>query len=444
MRFYRRGPGGKFGYRSRRSDEQTERSMTAETTLASQDLNLTNPAFFAEGDPHALWRRLRAEDPVHWTQTSYGRGYWSLTRLNDVRAVYTDPVLFSAQKSGATLPLTAEFADPARSPSIRLAMEGAMLAANDPPRHNKMRHVLHHRFLPKAVAQLDGFVGDLAATLIGDLIRCGDCDFVNDIAAKLPSTVIFEIMDLPREDWPMLFEMANMASAPADADYGATEALQARTQAVRTVIGYVQDLARKRRGSGANDLISILARAEIDGVPFNENEIGYNGFMFIAAGQETTRNTLAGGLLELINRPDQMRRLRADRSLLTTLPDEFVRWVSPVTHVLRTATADTVLGDKQIRAGDWVVLWNGAANRDAGAIDNADAFDIGRPPTPHVGFGAGDHFCLGALVARLQLRHIMRAFLDRVAAIELTGPVRRVASHQFPGYKHMPVRVTPA
>jgi cytochrome P450 len=235
--------------------------MSAGTTLSSQDLNLTNPAFFATGDPHALWRRMRAEDPVHWTQTSYGRGYWSVTRLADVRAVYTAPVLFSAQKSGATLPLTAAFADPARSPSIRLAMEGAMLASNDPPRHNKMRHVLHHRFLPNAVARMDNFVSQLATTLIGDLIQAGACDFVTDIAARLPSTVIFEIMQLPREDWPMLFEMANMASAPADEDYGAAEALEARTRAVRTIIGYVQDLAKKRRGGGADDLITILAEA---------------------------------------------------------------------------------------------------------------------------------------------------------------------------------------
>jgi cytochrome P450 len=419
-----------------------EKAVPQTSIEGGGDLSLTNPEFFANGDPHGLWAWLRAHDPVHWTKTSYGRGYWSVTKLADVRAVYTDPILFSAQKSGATLPLTAEFADPARSPSMRLAMEGAMLASNDPPRHNKMRQVLHHRFLPRAVAQLDGFVTNLVSDLVSELIARGECDFVGDIAAKLPSAVIFEIMRIPRDDWTMLFEMANMASAPADRDYGAGTALEGRSHAVRTVVGYIQELARKRSNSGENDLISILARAEIDGVKFTESEIGFNGFMFIAAGQETTRNTLAGGMLELINQPREMQRLRADRRLLETLPDEFVRWVSPVTHVMRTATADTELGGKQIRAGDWVVLWNGSANRDEEGITSAGDFDIGRGPTPHVGFGAGDHFCLGAVVARLQLRHIMRAFLDRVESIELTGPVQRVSSHQFPGYKTMPVRVT--
>ena len=415
--------------------------MPAIADRAVDDLSLTSPAFFASGDPHALWRRLRAEDPVHWTQTNYGRGYWSVTKLADVRTVYTDPVLFSAQRSGATLPLSAEFADPARSPSMRMAIEGAMLASNDPPRHNKMRQALHQRFLPRAVAQLDGFVTDLVAGLVGELIERGECDFVNDVVAKLPSAVIFEIMQIPREDWPMMFEMANMGSAPADQDYGAADALAARSRAVQTVVAYIRELAAKRRGSGENDLISILARAEIDGVKLSETEVGFNGFMFIAAGQETTRNTLAGGMLELMRRPSEMMRLRTDRRLLDTFPDEFVRWISPVTHVLRTATADTELGGKQIRAGDWVVLWNGSANRDEEGITGAGVFDIGRGPTPHVGFGAGDHFCLGAVVARLQLRHIMRAFLDRVEEIELIGPVQRVSSHQFPGYKSMPVRV---
>jgi cytochrome P450 len=414
---------------------------TAISDFGDDDLSLTNPQFFAKGDPHELWRRLRAHDPVHWTQTNYGRGYWSVTKLGDVRAVYTDPVLFSAQRSGATLPLSAEFADPARSPSMRMAIEGAMLASNDPPRHNKMRQALHQRFLPRAVAQLDGFVIDLVAGLVGDLIKRGECDFVNDVVAKLPSAVIFEIMQIPREDWPMMFEMANMGSAPADQDYGAADALAARSKAVQTVVAYIRELAAKRRGSGDNDLISILARAEIDGVKLSETEVGFNGFMFIAAGQETTRNTLAGGMLELIRRPAEMQRLRANRGLLDTLPDEFVRWVSPVTHVMRTATADTELGGKQIRAGDWVVLWNGSANRDEEGIVAAGEFDIGRGATPHVGFGAGDHFCLGAVVARLQIRHIMRAFLDRIETIELAGPVQRVASHQFPGYKSMPVRV---
>jgi cytochrome P450 len=413
-----------------------------DTPLSQSDLLLTDPSFFSTGDPHALWRRMRADDPVHWTETSYGRGYWSVTRLAEARTVYLDPVLFSAQRSGATLPLTAAFADPAQSPSIRLAMAGAMLASNDPPRHNKMRRVLHHRFLPKAVGALDGFVKALATGLIGDLIRMGECDFVTDIAARLPSAVIFEIMQIPRDDWPMLFEMANKGSAPADPDYGAEQALEARTQAVRTIVAYVQDLARRRKDSGADDLISILARAEIDGVPFTPEEIGYNGFMFISAGQETTRNSLVGGMIQLINRPAEMRRLHDDRSLLDTLPDEFVRWVSPVNHVLRTATAETVLCGKTIREGDWVVVWNGSANRDTEAIPGADDFDIGRPATPHVGFGAGDHFCLGALVARLQLRHIMRAFLDTVDEIAITGPVKRVASHQFPGFKSLPVRIT--
>ncbi|ATE66405.1 cytochrome P450 [Rhizorhabdus dicambivorans] len=412
-------------------------------SISDLDFHLTDPAFFATGDTHALWRRLRTEDPVHWTRTRYDRGFWSVTRYRDVRKVYLEPNLFSAQRSGATLPLSAEFADPERSPSLKLAMEGAMLPSNDPPRHNKMRRALHDRFLPKAVAELDGFVQSLATDLIGDLIRFGECNFVDDIAARLPAAVIFEIMEIPREDWPMLFRMANMGIAPADADYGGGSALEMRTKALRTIFDYILDLVKQRRGKGGTDLLSILGRVEIDGVPFTDNEIGYNGFMFVAAGQETTRNTIAGGIYELMSQPEEMQRLRANPGLIETLPDEFVRWVSPVTHVLRTATADTSLGGKDIREGDWVVLWNGSANRDESAFPDPDRFDLGRQPNLHLGFGGGDHFCLGAVVARLQIRRIVQAFLDHVEDIELVGPVERVASHQFPGYKRMPVRVTP-
>jgi cytochrome P450 len=165
--------------------------------------------------------------------------------------------------------------------------------------------------------------------------------------------------------------------------------------------------------------------------------------MFVNAGQETTRNSLTAGMAELIRDPDQMRRLRNDRELLRTLPDEFVRWRSPVAHVLRTATADMQFGGQTVREGDWVVAWIASANRDEAAFDEPDRFDIGRDPNPHLGFGLADHFCLGAIVARLQLRRIMTAFLDHVEEIDLIGPIEHVASHQFWGFKRMPVRVTP-
>jgi cytochrome P450 len=332
-------------------------------------------------------------------------------------------------------------ADPEQSQSLRLAMKGAMLPQNDPPRHGLMRRAFQRHFMPKALQELEPFVTSLATDLIGDMLKKGDCDFVNDIAARLPTAVIFEIMQIPREDWEFLFEMANRGSAPADPDYGNGTVLESRNEALKAIIGYILDLAKRRRANPGNDLISVLATATVDGIPLTDEEVGYNGFMFVAAGQETTRNSLTAGIAELIKDPEQMQRLRTNPELLQTLPDEFVRWRSPLTHVLRTATQDMELGGQQIREGDWLVAWIGSANRDEIAFDEPFKFDIGRKPNQHLGFGAADHFCLGGLLARLQLRRIMAAFIEHVEHIELIGPIENVASHQFSGFKRMPVRV---
>jgi cytochrome P450 len=415
--------------------------MSAQATLSQDDRDLIDPHFHANGDLHALWARHRREAPVRWTQTPYGRGYWSLTSYERVRDVYLDPVAFSSQRNGATLPLDAQMADPAQSQTLRLAMKGAMLPQNDPPRHGAMRRAFQRHFMPKALTALEPFVAGLSTDLIGAMLARGECDFVTDVAARLPSTVIFEIMQIPREDWDFLFEMANRGSAPADPDYGNGSVLESRNEAVKAVIGYIVDLARRRRANPGDDLISMLATASIDGVALTDEEVGYNGFMFVAAGQETTRNSLTAGISELIADPAQMQRLRAEPDLLQTLPDEFVRWRSPLTHVLRTATRDMVLGGQQIREGDWLVAWIGSANRDETVFADPYRFDIARKPNPHLGFGAADHFCLGALLARLQLRRIMTAFIAHVDTIELTGAIENVASHQFSGFKSMPVRV---
>ena len=417
--------------------------MTEQSTLPEDDKNLIDPAFFAGEAPYALWKRHRHESPVRWTQTPYGRGYWSLTTYERVRDIYRNPVLFSSQRSGATLPLNGDMADPEKSISIRLSMKGAFLPTNDPPRHREMRRALHQHFLIKAVQSMEPFITTLSTELIGNLLDRGECDFVNDIAARLPMSVIFEIMQVPREDWPFLFRMANQASAPADADYGKGTPLASRTEAVKAVCGYVLDLAKKRRGNPGNDLISVLATATVDGVPLTDEEIGFNGHMFVNAGQETTRNSLTAGMAELIKDPVQFHRLRNEPALLQTLPDEFVRWRSPVTHVLRTATADVEFGGQKVREGDWLVAWIASANRDESVFADPDRFDIGRQPNLHLGFGAADHYCLGVLLARLQLRRIMTAFMERVEAIELVGPIEHVASHQFGGFKRMPVRVKP-
>jgi cytochrome P450 len=255
--------------------------------------------------------------------------------------------------------------------------------------------------------------------------------------------MIFSIMDIPESDWAMLFKYANMHTAPEDPEFSVGTPIETRQRGAMGLIGYCRDLAHERRLAPADDLISLIAQLEIDGERLSDDELGFLGHMFVIGGQETTRNSLSGGLLELIKRPAQMQRLRSEARLLRTLPDEFIRWVTPVAHLMRTAMADTELGGKSISKGDWVVVWLASANRDENVFKDPFAFDVGRSPNPQVSFGFGAHFCLGAFLARLQLRVIMEILLERFENFELDGDPQYVSSIQFVGLKRLPLKLTP-
>ena len=268
-------------------------------------------------------------------------------------------------------------------------------------------------------------------------------DFVRDLAARLPIAIIFAMMDVPESDWPTLFRYANMHTAPEDPEYSIGTVMETREHAVRGMLDYCRELALKRRGGSGVDLLSMLAHIEVDGQGLTDDELGANGLMFVIAGQETTRNSLSAGMRELIGQPSDLERLRGNPKLLRTAPDEFVRWGSPVAHLLRTATADLEIADKRIKAEDWVVCWMASANRDESVFDQPFLFDVGRSPNPHVSFGYGPHFCLGAFLARLEIRVFMELLLERVARVELNGDPQPVSAIQFCGLKSLPIRVVP-
>lgn len=405
------------------------------------ELSLTDPLFFATGDPEALWSRWRKDDPVHLTQTRYGRSYWSLTRLADIMAAYRDPVRYSSQRSGPSLPSRPELFDKTKSDYARMHQSGAMLPSCDPPRHGLMRRAFQDQFTPKAVKETEPRVRALAGSILDEALQRQELDFATDIAARLPIAIIFAMMDIPREDWKMLFDCANMSTAPEDPEFSVGTPLETRIAGSTGIMNYCRDLAKKRRANPGPDVISMLATARVEDQQLTDDELGLNGYMFVVAGQETTRNSLSAGMLELIRRPKQMARLRTDRELLNTAPDEFVRWASPVAHVMRTATEDFELHGKQIAEGDWIVLWNASGNRDEEGFRDAHNFDVSRRPNQHVGFGSADHFCLGAHLARLEMRTMMELLLDRIDTIELNGDIERVASIQFCGLKRFPVRI---
>jgi cytochrome P450 len=407
------------------------------------DRNLTDPAFFASGDPDAIWRRLRREDPVHWTRGRLAHGFWSVTRYEDVKSVYLrDNKTFSSQIWGSNLPAGPELEDPATNDHLRLSIEGAHLAAMDGEPHAALRKAFADKFALPSIARLEAMVRRHAVQIIDEVIEDGECDFAVEVAGKLPLTVISEMMGIPRSDWRQLYLWNNMMAAPDDAEFSIGTPGETGQAGFNGVFNYCLELARERRARPGDDVLSMVGAAELNGEKLSDVRLGFNGLMLFAAGHETTRNTLCAGFLELINAPEKMeriRRLRHDPAALRVAAEEFVRWTSPLTHTLRVATEDTVIGDRAIAAGDWVVLWNLSANRDEDAFPDPYRFDIERTPNAHLGFASGKHFCLGAHLARLELRVMIEELLEALEDIRISAPPQIAASNHFCGIKHMPI-----
>jgi cytochrome P450 len=280
---------------------------------------------------------------------------------------------------------------------------------------------------------------------------------VTDVAALLPLAVICTMMGVPREDWDLMFALTNRVLGASDPEYQAENADQGEVataeQAARAeetaltghreMFGYFARQVAMRRRERRDDLVGVLTEAEIDGEKLSDEELLYFCYLLILAGNETTRNAISGGLLALLEHPAELARLRADPALLPTAIEEILRWTSPVLHMARIATRDVELRGQQIRAGQKVLLWYPSANRDEEVFPAADRFDIGRTPNDHIAFGLGEHFCLGAGLARLELRVMFETLLARLPDLALDGEVERLRSTFIGGIKHMPVRFTP-
>jgi cytochrome P450 len=406
-------------------------------------LNLTDPTFFATGDPDAIWRRLRREDPVSWTQGRLSRGFWSVTKFADIKHVYSETRTFSSGIAGPALPPAADFEDPEKSAATRLHRSGAQLPDLDGAPHAELRRAFAGMFGQAQIEALEDKVRTLSNQIIDDLEGRDTFDFALDVAARLPITVICDLMGVPREDWDQLYRWANMHASPEDPEFSIGTAIETSETGTRSIFGYCMTKALERRTNPGTDILSMVGTARFQGRLLTDEEAGFNGFMFFAAGHETTRNALAAGMAELIRNPAEFQRLREavarDPAALRLAAEECVRWATPLTHQLRVATRDVELGGKAIREGDWVVLWNPSANRDEDAFAEPYRFDSLRQPNVHLGFGHGAHFCLGTHLARLELRIMLRCLLDRMPALGLLAEPERAASNLFAGIKHMHV-----
>ena len=397
---------------------------------------ILDPRRFAlHGYPHADWARLRREAPVHHVVRSEGEPFWVITKHEDIVNISRQPEIFLNaprllmsfdQGVGSELPLR-------------------MLLNMDPPEHQAMRGLVSKRFTPRALerirAQVDGIATDILdrAMLAGE---SGEVDFVEQVSAVLPIWVIAEMLGVPRSDWEMLFHWTNRTIGAGDLEYreeGKT-AEETMQQARLSLFKYFSDLTEDRRKQPRDDLVSLLANARVDGKPLPVFELMSYYMLLVVAGNETTRNATSGGLLALIENPGELAKVRANPNLVKPLVEEILRWTSPVIHFCRTPNRDVEIRGKKIRAGERIVMFYPSANRDDDVFQAAGEFRIARNPNRHIAFGIGEHFCLGAHVARLELDVIFRHLIARLEHVELAGPVSRLHSSVVGGIKHMPIR----
>ena len=308
--------------------------------------------------------------------------------------------------------------------------------------HGKHRRLVSGAFAPKIMRALEPRIRDLTRRILDAVAPKGACNFVTEVASELPVQVICELIGIPAEDRGKIVTWSNALVGMDDPEY-ADSAADGPIAAMQ-VYAYASELATARRGAPRDDVASLLLAAEVDGERLSE--AAFNAFMLVlaVAGNETTRNAISGGLLALFEHPAERARLQADAALFPTAVEEILRWVTPVMHFRRTATRDVELGGQRIREGDKVVMWYVSANRDDAVFPDPDRFDVGRTPNEHLTFGLGQHFCLGASLARLEIQILFEELLRRLPDIAPAGPAVRMRGNHFAGIKHLPVRFTPA
>lgn len=388
-------------------------------------INLTDPDLYAHGDPYTVWRWLRENDPVYWNSPGDLPGFWILTKYDDVRAVYRDPATFSSA-GGIILRPETYGADPGG---------GRTLALTDPPHHRKLRALVDDWFSPRSIRALNTEMRDIARDVIKRVLEHETCDFVTEVAARIPLYVICKMMGVPRSDWEHLFGLTNDA-------FGAGDAAK-RRMAHFDILQYFGDMAITRANSPADDLVSVLATAKIDGRKLTADEIILNCDNLLVGGTENTRIAASGGMLAFLQHPDQWQALSADPELLPSAVEEVLRWTSTATHIMRTATAGVTIRDRRIEAGERVTLWNPSANRDESVFDHSESFFVDRKPNRHMALGTGEHFCLGGTLGRAELRLLYDELLHATQRIELAGAPVMLSSIIVNGPEHLPVKLTP-
>lgn len=396
------------------------------------EIDLLSIAGYAGSQPNDQFAWLRTNAPAYRHAEPDGPGFWAITRHADVKAVGRDHETFSSQP-------TIMIADGSDDPSP--FDDHTMMLVADPPLHTRMRRLVSREFTPRAAAAMRPRVRQLAALIIDAVEKRGECDLVADIAGEMPSLVIAEMLGISHDEGRRLYHCTETIHASDE-----VASREERGEAIMTMFMSSQAAHADKVANPGDDLGSLIAQGAVDGEPVDEIDFFLWFMLLVDAGGDTTRNLVGGGIQALFEHPEQLALLRSDVD--THLPgaiEEMLRWVSPVVYMRRTATTNTQIAGQTIAAGDKVVMYYGAANRDPAAFDDPERFDITRSPNPHVAFGGGGpHYCLGANLARLEIEAILREILTRLPDLEPAGPVEWMGSNFIFGPSTMPVRFSPS
>jgi cytochrome P450 len=406
-----------------------------------EEIDLANPDSYVDRIPFDWFDHLRRDHPVMWhPESPPNRGFWAVTRYEDLTAVHMDWETFSSEIGAVAIEeLDAE----------QLEIRKSMLET-DPPRHTELRKICSKRFSARGVGKYEDWIRDVARSVLDTALANEEFDFVTEISRELPIRFLCSIFTVPQEDAPQLISWGDQMIANQDPEISAavpdmvdTEAyrfLPFRSPVALKVFEYADRQRDLRLAEPADDVIEALVVAQQED-RLNEREFHNYFSVLMIAGNETTRHTISSGMLALMEHPDQLRLLQDEPERIPVAVEEILRWATPVLHFRRTATRDVELGGQTIKTGDKVVTWYISANRDEDMFADPYTFDVTRQPNDHVTFGpGGPHFCLGAHLARLETKILFQELLPRLQSIELTGPARRIRSNFVNGIKSMPVR----
>jgi len=401
---------------------------------------LVDPAPYGQnGPPHDIWTKLRSESPVHRCDPSDYPGFWAITRHADICAISKDPEAFLSDPGIGVIRNDIDFNRDEGIAAMRTIIE------MDPPKHREYRKVASPYFTPRALGKLDAAIDKSAKTVVDRLAPDGgegECNFATEVAAAHPLRILSTILGVSREQEPRILELTNQLFAPDDADLGLTgeDRNAAAMKLGLQLYEMFNEIIEDRRANPRDDLASILANGKVGGEPMGAMEtFGYYLIAF-TAGHDTTKNALAGGMRALIDNPDQLARAKKDPSLISSLVEEVVRWASPVNFMKRTASRDTEVHGQEIAAGDEVVLFYASGNRDEDVFDAPFDFRIDRNPNRHVGFGHGEHFCLGSHLARRSQSALFSELIRRLEHVELTAEPEWIQASFVVGLKKLPIR----